>query len=147
MADAFTTTTTNRFYNGEIPWAPPPNADDSVFHETATVGDAPIVRSFTGTLEIGFTLTSTEEVNVSTLLKRFLSFALKTDKGFRIQPLQGGDQSIAWPNDIPVTKEGINLYFKHKVVKDGVRGEINITMSKSIGQMKENTSIFRTYLK
>jgi hypothetical protein len=43
-------------------------------------------------------------------------------------------------------KEGIDLYFKHKVVKDGVRGNINVTMSKSIVQMKENTSIFRAYL-
>jgi hypothetical protein len=76
------------------------------------------------------------------LLKRFLSFALKTDKDFRIQPLLRGDQSIAWPNGIPGTKEGIDLYFKQKVVKDGVRGNINVKMMKSIGQMKENTSLF-----
>jgi hypothetical protein len=65
------------------PHAPPPNVDDSVFHETATIGDTPIVRSFTGTLEIGFTVTSTEEANVSNLMKWFLSFSLKTDKEFR----------------------------------------------------------------
>jgi hypothetical protein len=108
--------------------APPPNAYDYVFHKTATAGDAPIIWSFTGKLEIGFTVPSTEEVNSSTLL-------------------QGGDQIISWPNGIPATKEDIDLYFKHKVAKDGVRGKMNITMSKSIGQMKENTSIFRTYLK
>jgi hypothetical protein len=79
MDDAFMTTTTNKFYNDETPWAAPsPNADDSIFHTTATTATtvvSPMVRSFTGTLEIGFTVTSTDEVNVSTLLKRFLSFA------------------------------------------------------------------------
>jgi hypothetical protein len=83
MVDAFMMTTMNKFYNCVPPRGPPPNADDSVFHETATAGGAPIVR--------------------------FLSFALKRDKDFRIQPLQGGDQSIAWTNGIPATKEDIDL--------------------------------------
>jgi hypothetical protein len=65
---------------------PPPNADDSVFHETAKAGDAPVVRGFTRTLEIRFTATLTEEVNISTPLKRFLYFALKTDKDLRFIP-------------------------------------------------------------
>jgi hypothetical protein len=60
----------------------PPNADDSVFHDTARTADAPMVRSFTDTIEIGFTVTTTDYVNVSTLLKIFLSFALKN--GHRI---------------------------------------------------------------
>jgi hypothetical protein len=80
------------------------------------------------------------------LLKHLLSFVFKTDKDLRIQPLQGGDQSIAWPNFIPATKEGIDLYLKHNVVKDGYRGNINVTKPKSIGKMKDNTSIFRSYL-
>jgi hypothetical protein len=146
MPDAFTMTT-NKFYNGDTPRAPPPNADDSVFHETAMVGDAPIVMSFPGTLKISYTVTSTEELNISTLLKSFLSFALKTYKDIRIQPLHGGDQIIAWSIVIPDTKEVIELYCKHKVVNDGVRGKINITISKSIGKMKENISVFRSYLK
>jgi hypothetical protein len=64
VVDAFMTMTTDKLYNGKTP-PPPPNADYSVFHETETAGDAPIVRSFTGTLEIGFTVTSTEKVNVN----------------------------------------------------------------------------------
>jgi hypothetical protein len=131
MDDAFTTTTTNKLFNGETPWAAsPPNADDSIFHTTALTAAAPMSRSFTGTLETGFTVTSTDKVNFSKKLKLVLPFALKTDKDLRIQPLLGGDQSIAWPNGIPGTKEGIDLYFKHKVVKDGVRVNINVTMSK-----------------
>jgi hypothetical protein len=147
IADSFTMMTTNKFYNGKTPCPPPPpKKDDSVFHETATRGDVPIVRSFIGTLEIGFKAISTEEVNFSALLKSFLSFALKTHKYFRIQPLQGGDQRITWPDGIPAMKYCIHLYSKHKLVKDGGRGKINVKMSKSISQMKENTSIFQTYL-
>jgi hypothetical protein len=57
MDDAFTTTTTNKFYNDETPWAAPtPNADNSIFHTKATVEEALMVRRFTGTLEIGFDL-------------------------------------------------------------------------------------------
>jgi hypothetical protein len=60
MDDAFVMTTTYEFCNGETPWAaPPPNIDDSIFHMTATVSEAPMVMSFTGSLEIGFTVTST----------------------------------------------------------------------------------------
>jgi hypothetical protein len=105
-----------------------------------------MVRSFTGTLDIGFTVKKTDDVNVSTLLKHFISFALKTDKDFLIQPLQGGDQGIAWPNGIPIMKEGIDLYFQHKIVKGGVRGKINVTTLKFIGQMKETNSTFFSYL-
>jgi hypothetical protein len=67
-----------------------------------------MIRSFTGTLEIVFTIRTTDDINVSTLLKRFLYFSLKTDRDFPIQKLQGGDHFIAWPNGIPVTKEVID---------------------------------------
>jgi hypothetical protein len=125
---------------------PPPNAYNSLFHEMARTAASPMVRSFTGTIEIGFTVTIMDDVNVSTLIKRCLSFALNMDTDFLIQPLQGGDQSIAWPNGTPATKEGIYLYFQHKVIKDGVRGKINVKISKSISQMKEANSIFRSNL-
>jgi hypothetical protein len=74
-----------------------------------------MIRSITGTLEIGCTVETTDEVNVSTLLKGFLSFT-----EFHIQPLQGGDQIITWSNGVPVTKECIDLYFQYNIVKDGV---------------------------
>jgi hypothetical protein len=99
--------------------------------------EAPLVRNFTGTLEIGFSIVSSADVNISVLLKRFLSYALKTNPEFHILPLQGRDQSIAYPNGIPAAKEGIDFYFQHKMGKDGVRGKINVTMTKSIGQMKD----------
>jgi hypothetical protein len=73
-------------------------------------------------------------------------YALKTDPNFRILPLKRGNQSIAYLNGIPTTKEDIDLYFQYKTVKEGVRGKITVTMMKSIGQMKDMGSAFRTYL-
>jgi hypothetical protein len=87
MSDALPMTKINRFYNVANPWRPAHNADDSVFHEPVKTADAPMIRSFTGTLEIGFTVETTDEVNISTLLKMFLSFPLKTGKYFRIHTL------------------------------------------------------------
>jgi hypothetical protein len=49
-------------------------------------------------------------------------------------------------NGILVTKEGIDLYFQEKIIKDGVRGIIDVDTSKSIGQMKETYSDLRMYL-
>jgi hypothetical protein len=53
---------------------------------------------------------------------------------------------MEYPNGIPTTKEGIDLYFQHKRLKDGVRGNINVTMTKSIRQMKDMHSAFRMHL-
>jgi hypothetical protein len=136
----------NKSYNGATPWSPPHNIDESVLHAPAKKVETPLVRRFTVTIDIGFSIGSYVDVNVSVLLKIFLSYALKTHPRFRILPLQGGNQSIAYPDDTPNTKEGIDLYFQHKIVKYGVRGKINVTMEKSIGQMKYMNSAFRSYL-
>jgi hypothetical protein len=137
----------NTFYNNTNPWSPPPNAYDFVPPPPpAKHIEAPLGRSFTGTLEIGFSIGMANGINVSALLNRFLSFTLKTDTEFHILPLEEGNQSIAWPNGIPPSKKGIDLYFQHNTVKDGVRGKINVTMSKSIGKIKEIHSAFRAYL-
>jgi hypothetical protein len=136
----------NKFYNGATPWSPPQNADELIFHEPAKQVEAPLVRSFTGTLETGFSIGSAVDVSISVLLKRFLLYALKNDPDFHIILLKGGNQIIAYPNGIPTTKEGIDLYLEHNIVKDGVRGNITVTMMKSIGQMKDMGSAFRTYL-
>jgi hypothetical protein len=58
------------------------------------------------------------DINVSVLLKRFLSFAIKTDPEFCILLLGGGNQSIAYTNVIPTMIEGIDLCLQHKMVKD-----------------------------
>jgi hypothetical protein len=91
----------NKFYKGTTPWIPTPNADDSIFHTPAKQIEYPLVRSFTGTLEIGFSIGSIADINVSALLKIVLSFAMKPDPDFRILPLTGKNQSIAWLNGIP----------------------------------------------
>jgi hypothetical protein len=136
----------SKFYNGATPWSPPQNADAAIFHEPAKQAESPLVRSFTGTLEIGVSIRSSVDININALLKLFLPYALNIDTDFRILPLQGGNQIISYPNGDPTTKEGIDLYFQHKTVKDGVRGKITVTMSKLISQMKDMGSVFRTYL-
>jgi hypothetical protein len=111
----------NKFYNGATPWTTPHNVGESVFHAPAKQVEDPLMRSFTGTLEISFSIGSSVDVNVSALIKRFLSYALKTDPKFRIIPFQGGNKSIVYPNGIPTMKEGIELYVQHKMAKYGVR--------------------------
>jgi hypothetical protein len=130
------------FYNGATPWSPPQNEDESIFHEPVKQVGAPLVRSFTGTLEIGFSIGSAVNVDVSVMLKLFLSYVQKTDPNFRILPLKGGNQSIFYSNGIPTTKEGIDLYFQSKIGKDGVGCKITVTMSRSIGQVKDMGSTF-----
>jgi hypothetical protein len=73
-------------------------------------------------------------------------YTLNTDPDFRIILIQGGNQIIFYPNGIPTTKEVVDLYFQHKTVKDGVRGNITVTMSKWIDQMKDMGSYFCIYL-
>jgi hypothetical protein len=99
----------NNFYNDANPWSPPLNENNAVFHTPVNRAETPLVRSFTGTLEIGFLIGTKADINVSALLKIFLSFTLKTDPEFRILPLEGGNQSIEWLNGIPTSKEGIDL--------------------------------------
>jgi hypothetical protein len=84
----------NKLYNGATPWSPTPNTDDAVFHEPVNQVKAPLVCSFTGTLEIGFSIGTMADISIMALLKRFISFAMKTDSEFRILPLKGGNQSI-----------------------------------------------------
>jgi hypothetical protein len=83
---------------------------------------------------------------MSVPFKHFLLYALKADPNFRILTIQGGNQSISYPNEIPKTKEGNELYFQHKIVKDGVRGKITVTMSTSNDQTKDMGSAFHIYL-
>jgi hypothetical protein len=73
------------------------------------------------------------KVNVSILLKTYLSVALKTNKDFCIEPLTGYGQAVSIPNEMLMTKEGIDVYFQHKTVKDDIHGKIHVTMPILIG--------------
>jgi hypothetical protein len=125
---------------------PPPQAtDDAVFRNTPTSFEPTRVNSFTGTLKIGFINIASDqgEVNISILLNRCLSCALKMDKDFRILPLDGFSQRISILTSYQPLKRVSNF---NKVVKDGIRGKINVAMSKSIGDFKNQDSSFRHYL-
>jgi hypothetical protein len=55
-------------------------------------------------------------------------------------------QCIINPSNIPTTKEGVELYYQHRIVAAGIRGEINVSMSKTMGDMKYVNTPFRKYL-
>jgi hypothetical protein len=59
----------NKSNNGATPWSPPHNADDSIFHATPKQVEAPLVRNFTGALEIGFSIGMSADINISALIK------------------------------------------------------------------------------
>jgi hypothetical protein len=83
---------------------------------------APSVQNIMDLIEIVFTIKKvmSESTNVSILRKQFISFAKQMDPDFCIDPLKGDTQSISIPNNIPATKEGVELYFHHSAVKDAI---------------------------
>jgi hypothetical protein len=75
-----------------------------------------------------------------------MAFAKQTDGAFCIDPLNSSAQCITNPSNIPTTKEGIALYYQHRIVADGIRGEINVSMSKTMGDIKDVSTHFRKNL-
>jgi hypothetical protein len=137
-------------YKGGPPWAAHPvvEADATVFHADSTSNARPNIRHFIGTINLGFAIVESKrnDTNVVILLKRFMSFAKQTDPDFRIEPLNGQWQCIYNPSNIPTSKDGMELYYQHRVVTDGIRGKIKVTMSSTMGEMKDPATPFRKYL-
>jgi hypothetical protein len=46
-----------------------------------------------------------------------------------------------------MTKSGIELYYQHLVVNDGIRGKVNVAMSKTMSDIKDQSLPFCKYLK
>jgi hypothetical protein len=129
----------------------PPSAnysDPTVFHSMHTDNSAPQIRHFAGTINLGFSIVKDKrrKINVSLLLKRFMAFAKQTDGAFRIEPLNNSAQCISNPRNIPTTKEGVELYYQHRTVANGIRGKINVSISKTMGDMKDLITPFQKYL-
>jgi hypothetical protein len=142
---------THRFkYKGDSPLASPPaqEADATVFHLAKTTNAPPKARYFVGTINLGFAISETKKgtLNVLLLLKRFMSFAKQTDTEFRLEPLNGSGQCITNPGNIPNSKDGIDLYYQHHLAADGIHGKINVTMSRTMGEMKDMSTLFHKYL-
>jgi hypothetical protein len=64
----------------------------------------------------------------------------------RSETLNGILQSITNLSNIPMTKKGIELYYQHHIIGDGVRGKINVAMSTTMGDMKDIVNPFRKYI-
>jgi hypothetical protein len=75
-----------------------------------------------------------------------MAFIKQTDPDFRIEPLNGSGQCIINTSNIPTSKEGMELYYQHRVVTDGIQGKINVTMKRNMGEMKDPTTPFCKYL-
>jgi hypothetical protein len=86
-------------------------------------------------------------MNVSLLVKFFMSFFVKqTDNNLRIDPLDGSAQNITNQSNIPTNKEGVDHNFQHRSVSDRIRGKINVTMSKTLGDKTYFSTPLRKYL-
>jgi hypothetical protein len=119
-----------------------------VLNSTPTDDAAPQIHQFAGTINLGFSIGEDKriKINVSLLLKRFMAFAKQTDGSFYIDPLNGSAQCIMNPSNIPTTKEGVERYYQHRIVAGGIRGKINVSMSKTMDDMKDLSTPFRKYL-
>jgi hypothetical protein len=73
-----------------------------------------------------------------------MSYAKQTDAEFRLEPLNGSGQCITNPSNTPSSKD--DLYYQHRVVADGIRGKINVTISRTMGELKDMSTPFRKYL-
>jgi hypothetical protein len=135
----------------EAPWLAPPanDSDATVFHDKPIDNAAPQISQLSGTINLGFSVSEDKrnKMKLSLLLKCFMSFTKQTYADFCIEPLNGGDQSITNPSNIPTTKEGDELYFQHRIVPGGIMGEINVAMLKTMGDMKDLATPLRKYLK
>jgi hypothetical protein len=123
---------------------PAKESDPAVFHSTPYDNAAPQIRQFAGTINLGFSIGEDKRSknNVSLLLKRFVAFVKQTDGAFCIDPLNGSAQCITNHSNIPTTKEGVELYYQHCIVADGIRGEIDVSMSNTMGDMKDLSTPF-----
>jgi hypothetical protein len=99
-------------------------------------------------MNLGFAIAESKrnETNVTIIITRCMVFAKQTDPDFRIEPLSGNGQCISNPSKIPTSKEGMELYYQHRVVTDGIRGKFNVTMNREMGEMKDPVITFRKYL-
>jgi hypothetical protein len=52
-----------------------------------------------------------------------MEFAKQTNGAFCIEPLNRSAQCITNPSNIPTTKEGVELYYQHRILADGIRGK------------------------
>jgi hypothetical protein len=79
-------------------------------------------------------------------LTQFISAARAIDKDFCLLPIEGQDNNLFIPADIPNLKEGIQKYFGHRVAVNNVAGNIKIQTKFSISQFKHPSSTFHQYL-
>jgi hypothetical protein len=111
-------------YKGAYPWTSPPaiESDATVFHAKQFDNVSPKVRHLVGSINIGVAINDAKRngINIALLINHFMAFVKQTDTTFRSGPLNGSVQSISYPNHIPITKYGVEIYYQHRIVSDGI---------------------------
>jgi hypothetical protein len=79
-------------------------------------------------------------------LKQLISAAQAIDKNFCLLPLAGQEKNLCIPADVPNSKEGIQKYFRHRVLVSNVAGSFKIRTKFSISKLKHPSSTFHQYL-
>jgi hypothetical protein len=114
----------------------PTNAEDGMEHYSVNVGH----------IDVMFVCGDEKCFNVTRELKQFIATARAFDKDFFLLLLGGQDNNLHIPADVPISKEGIQKYFRHRVAVNTVSGSIKIQTKFSISQLKHPSSSFHQYL-
>jgi hypothetical protein len=99
-----------------------------------------------GFIDVRFMCGNGKGFNVARGIKQFISADRAIDKDFCLLPLEGQDNNLCIPSDIPNSKESIQKYFRHRVSVNNIAGSIKIQTKFSISQLKHPSSTFRQYL-
>jgi hypothetical protein len=75
-----------------------------------------------------------------------MSFAKQTYPSFCFEPLNGSAHNINNPSSNTPSKEGVDLYYQHRSVNDGIRGKLNVAMSTTLSELKDPSMPLRKYL-
>jgi hypothetical protein len=115
------------------------NKEDGMEHYSVNVGYASFI-------DVRFMCGNGKGFNVARGINQFSDTARIIDKDFCLLPLEGQDNNLCIPADVPSSKEGIQKYFRHRVSVNNIAGSIKIQAKFSISQLKHPASTFHQYL-
>jgi hypothetical protein len=84
--------------------------------------------------------------NLARLLKSFIIAGRHFDENFCLLPLYGDGNPISKPQDVPNSKDGITVYYRHRLAGNNVTSKMKIHSTSTITHMKHATSTFKEYL-
>jgi hypothetical protein len=91
-------------------------------------------------------MNSSTTFNLALSIKNFVISRRQFDENFGILTLYGAVNPISKLQDVPISKDTINVYYRHHLAGKNVSGKMQIQSSSMIAQMKHATSSFKQYL-